>query len=799
MKHHTIHPTIDTGAPDMNQDTPSTPVGGKTIGERYEIQGLLGSGGMGNVYKVRDTILDEVVALKTLHPSLSADERALARFRREVKLARRITHPNIARTFDIGLDGQIPFLTMEFIDGEPLSTYMKRRDVRCPHELVKMSLEIARGLGAAHGAGVIHRDLKPANVMVARDGRLVITDFGVARVARNQANSLANTGANAMVGTPMYMAPEQVEGRVDVDHRADVFALGVMMYEMLQGEAPFEGESLISLALARLLKDIPRISKPGLSGELVELVATAMSRHPEHRHDDTEELIRDLERVLASTTPSPDLNDTIDTSSGVRLREQARQLSPTSTQTSVALLPLVNRASDDDAYLAEGFIEEVVGELSMADGLRVKPASATSGLAGHKSTLEAGRALGVDVIVEGSLRRIGPTLRIRLALVSVREEFQIWGEKFTGEAGDIFTLAEQAARALANALTTQVEEQKRPVTEDDPRAIELLMRARYILNNNWFDQVNDAVDLLEQALVIAPDSPRVLTGLATAYARMVFFEPERAFGLLAVARTHATRANELAPDWAAPHFALAIIGYNSGDLTTAIAECEAALEHAPDFLEAHDLLGRILTEVGPLDRARAHLERAVELDKHLYRARIDLMRVHALRGDWDEFDVIAELTPLEESELPAFYSQKMRLSLWRDDPIDVPEYLIIQSSTRPAFQGLVGLLERWGAGEELSSDQIAAVIEQATTLPFGSQVQLLLMQLCCEISVKWGYLELGIAALSRAVRAGLRDLMWLEHSPVLDALRSHSDFPELARRTADRTSAARATLTLPSF
>lgn len=798
MKHHTLHPTIDTGSSDIDTDTSSTPVGVKTISDRYEIQGLLGSGGMGNVYKVRDTILDEIVALKTLHPSLSADERALARFRREVKLARRITHPNIARTFDIGLDGQIPFLTMEFIDGEPLSTYMRRREVRCPHELVKISLEIARGLGAAHNAGVVHRDLKPANVMVARDGRFVITDFGVARVARAQANSLFSTGINAMVGPPMYMAPEQVEGRVDIDHRADVFALGVMMYEMLQGESPFRGESQVSLALARLLQDIPRLSKPGLSGELIELVATAMSRYPEHRHHDTEALIRDLERVLAITTPSPDLHDTLDTISERRIRARARKRASESTLTSVAILPLVNRISDEDAYLAEGFVEEVVGELSMANGLRVKPASATSGLDGYSSTLEAGRALGVDVIVEGSLRRIGPTLRIRLALVSVREEFQIWGEKFTGEAGDIFALAEQAALAIASALTTRVEEPRRPLADDDPRVVELLMRARYILNNNWFEQVSDAVELLEQARDIAPDSPRVLTGLATGYARMVFFEPERAFELLAIARTHATRAHELAPDRAAPHLALAFIGYSSGDLTTAISECEAAIGLAPNFLEAHDLLGRILTEVGPLDRARAHLERAVELDKHLYRARINLMRVHALSGDWDEFDVIAELTPREESDLPAFYSQKMRLSLWRDDTIDIPEYLITQESTRPAFRGLTGLLERWRAGETLSSAQIAEVIEQAATLPFGSQVQLLLFQLCCEISVKWGYLELALAALSRAVRAGLRDLMWLEHSPALDALRSHSDFLELTRRTADRTSAARATLTLPS-
>ena len=195
---------------------------------------------MGSVFKVRDIALDEIIALKTLHPDLSRDERALARFRREVKLARRVTHPNVARTYDLGTDEAIPYLTMEFIEGDPLGIHVVRHGPLRLAQILELATHIARGLGAAHAAGVVHRDLKPPNIMVSAKGRVVLTDFGIARAAQSS-SAMTSSGLDGLVGTPMYMAPEQVRGHEDIDHRADLYALGVILYELLAGRPSLRG------------------------------------------------------------------------------------------------------------------------------------------------------------------------------------------------------------------------------------------------------------------------------------------------------------------------------------------------------------------------------------------------------------------------------------------------------------------------------------------------------------------------------------------------------------------------------
>ena len=204
------------------------------IASRYEIIGLIGSGGMGNVYKVRDLVLDETVALKTLHPSLNQNVLALSRFKREVKLARKVTHPNVARTFDLGMDSTTPYLTMEYVEGQTLYNFINikcRQRVRInPIRSLDIAIEIAKGLEAAHEAGVIHRDLKPANIILTPDERVVITDFGIARVTESQD---VITAVEGMVGTPLYMSPEQVESEHDIDHRTDLYAVGVLLYRLL--------------------------------------------------------------------------------------------------------------------------------------------------------------------------------------------------------------------------------------------------------------------------------------------------------------------------------------------------------------------------------------------------------------------------------------------------------------------------------------------------------------------------------------------------------------------------------------
>ena len=261
---------------------------GTLIAGRYEILGVLGAGGMGVVYRARDTDLDEVVALKVITHELARDPGMLERFRREVKLSRLVTHRNVARVFDIGEDQGVRFFTMELVEGESLRERLVREKSLDPSDVISLASEICEGLVAAHAASVVHRDLKPDNVLIARDGRVVLTDFGIAR-ARSAGARSGTQGIS--VGTPEYMAPEQLEGAVDVDGRADLYALGAMMFELLTGDPPWSGPNVMAIITARLTSEPPDPRKwARVPDALAEIVLRCMSRSPDRRYAGAREL-----------------------------------------------------------------------------------------------------------------------------------------------------------------------------------------------------------------------------------------------------------------------------------------------------------------------------------------------------------------------------------------------------------------------------------------------------------------------------------------------------------------------------
>ncbi|MFO0590559.1 MAG: protein kinase [Polyangiaceae bacterium] len=272
---------------------------GRIIGERYEVVALLGTGGMGTVFRARDIELEEPVALKVLRRDLIEIPGVVERFRREVKLARRVTHRNVARVFDIGEHEGDRFLTMELVDGEPLGRRLARGLLPFD-EALRISLAIAEGLAAAHAAGVVHRDLKPDNVLLANDGRVVITDFGIARTHFDEQDPLRTVGS-AAVGTPAYMAPEQIEPDTEVDARADIYSLGAVMFELFTGQRAWPGESPLQVAAARLVQPPPDplVAKPDLSPEYARILSRCLARSPADRFP-AAEAVR-----LALRVPSP--------------------------------------------------------------------------------------------------------------------------------------------------------------------------------------------------------------------------------------------------------------------------------------------------------------------------------------------------------------------------------------------------------------------------------------------------------------------------------------------------------------
>jgi eukaryotic-like serine/threonine-protein kinase len=269
------------------------------LGGRYKIEGLLGTGGGGSVYQAHDTLLDERVAIKVMHPEAANAHRALKSFAKEVRLSRRIVHRNVARTFDLGEEAGVKFLTMQLIDGKPLHCMLRAGGSLPPlQHVISVGIEVCKGLSAVHAAGVIHCDLKPANIMLSRDGRVVITDFGVARevCAAESAPGEERTSS----GTPEYMAPEQIEQSPTLDGRVDIYALGVILYELLTGTLPFVGKTRFLTAVARLMKapPNPRQVRPSLPQELAQIVLRCLSRNREDRYASAEDLGRALRALL---------------------------------------------------------------------------------------------------------------------------------------------------------------------------------------------------------------------------------------------------------------------------------------------------------------------------------------------------------------------------------------------------------------------------------------------------------------------------------------------------------------------
>ncbi|HVJ90311.1 MAG TPA: serine/threonine-protein kinase, partial [Labilithrix sp.] len=325
---------------------------------RYELLGMLGAGAMGTVYRARDSELDEVVALKVLNKELASSD-MLERFRREVKLARRVTHKNVARTFDIGEAGGDRFLTMEFIEGEMLASLLARKGRLVLEDVVRLGLDVCAGLTAAHAADVLHRDLKPENVIVAKDGRAVITDFGIARAAAKHERSQTVGG---IVGTPGYMAPEQVEGRSDLDARADLYALGAMLFELITGEMAWQGDTIVTIAAARLLKPPPdpRSLMPSLPAPVAELVLKLMARNRDDRFASAEETATAL-KALAAVTPLP--RPSSGTVSLAPRPPALRHARPAGGRV-VVIFPVLNLGASDDAYLVDNVNEDIVDLLS---------------------------------------------------------------------------------------------------------------------------------------------------------------------------------------------------------------------------------------------------------------------------------------------------------------------------------------------------------------------------------------------------------------------------------------------------
>ncbi|HET9253258.1 MAG TPA: protein kinase [Candidatus Eisenbacteria bacterium] len=581
----------------------------------YEILSLLGTGGMGEVYRAKDLRLGREVAVKVLPPEVATSPDRLARFEREARTVAGLNHPNIVTLHSVEEEDGIRFLTMELVEGQSLADLIPSGGLPLPRVL-ELSIPLADALVAAHGRGVIHRDLKPANVMVTRDGRVKVLDFGLAKMTdagKPDHGVTAPTldtpisGVGQVLGTAPYMAPEQIRGE-SADARTDLFALGIILYELTTGRRPFSGATSADV-ISAILRDTPEPltrARGDSPLELERLVSRCLEKNPRERSqsafdvsNELHRLKRDLERATSEKGPY--------------------------RVASIAVLPFVNRsASAEDEYFSEGLADELLNVLAKIRGLRVAARTSSFYFKGKDRTIaEIGSALNVATILEGTVRKAGARVRISVQLVKVSDGYHLWTETYDRTLEDIFAVQDDIAQSVVKELRTALlgEEpgsdargQARAEVAlaargraTDPEAYRLYLLGRHLIDRYTREDTARGIEHLNAALARNPDF-----ALAWAERARAYFN-EASFGWAPVvegsgrAREAVDRALELEPNLAEGHARRGWIQATfDWDWRGAEASFRRAMEAAPGNFA-------VLRGAASLAHFRGRLDEAIEL------------------------------------------------------------------------------------------------------------------------------------------------------------------------------------------
>ena len=458
---------------------------------RYHIERQLGEGGMATVYLARDLRHNRQVALKVLKPDLAAAIGA-ERFLAEVNTTANLQHPHILPLHDSGEAGTFLFYTMPYVDGETLRQRLDRERRLSEEDAVRITTDIADALQLAHERGVVHRDIKPSNILLSR-GKALLSDFGIARVAGAEA-ATSLTQAGTLLGTAGYMSPEQARGDNDLDHRSDIYSLGCVLFEMLVGDTPYGGRTLLEMLTKQATEPATsvRALRPDTSPGLDRAVAAALAAKAAQRFDS----VAAFASALASHRGGP--------------------RGPAPIVRTVVVLPFVNRSADrDDEYFSDGLTDEVITDLSRVSALRIISRNSAMALKGTtKDTRTLARELGVTHLVTGTVRRAGRSLRITTELVDADTDTPIWSEKFSGSMEDVFGIQEDISKQIVAALKvslTASEERRvaeRPI--DDPVAYECYLRACQLMYDWTPDAQTRAMRLVDEAIEITGEVPVLL-------------------------------------------------------------------------------------------------------------------------------------------------------------------------------------------------------------------------------------------------------------------------------------------------
>jgi eukaryotic-like serine/threonine-protein kinase len=616
----------------------------RTLGDTYRFERELGGGGMSRVFLAIDRTLGREIIVKVLSSEVAADL-SVERFRREIHLAAKLQHPHIVPLLSAGEVDGAPYFTMPFVEGESLRARLSRVGALPVPEVVRILREVVSALGYAHKHGVAHRDIKPDNIMLTDEFALV-TDFGVAKALTESSKgpgAATLTGLGVTLGTPAYMAPEQVTADPSIDHRADIYGVGVMGYEMLTGSLPFGGRSMQATLVAHAVEKPEPVERrrPGIPHPLASMIMQCLEKHPADRPQTATELLTTLDAVQAergmsagssaakrrNVTIAAAVAGVIVLAAGViyatgNRRDQAGS-GPAPTQLrSVAVLPLSNVGGDPkDEYFSDGMTDELANALSKLPGLRVASRTSAYAFKGRKDADvgDIGRKLHVQAILEGAVRRSGDRLRVGAQLTNVSDGLAVWSDTYERSTNDIFAVQDDIARAIATALKLKLGVSAAELSSashgtDNVDAYDSFLRGRYLWNRRGAANLRRALAHFEESIARDPRFARAYAGLAITYAILPEYTDSAPRDGLARTRSAASRALALDSTLAEAHTALGLAAVHAWDFRAGEAEYKKAIALDPQYPTAHQWYGELLYHTGRIDSSFVEIRRAVALD-----------------------------------------------------------------------------------------------------------------------------------------------------------------------------------------
>jgi len=716
----------------------------------YEIVTAIGAGGMGEVYEAADTRLGRTVAVKLLSADFSE------RFETEARAISAVNHPNICALYDIGMHDGRGYLVLEYLEGKPLQGPLRADDV------VRVALQIAAALEAAHRKGIIHRDLKPANIMVTEDGSVKLLDFGLAKIAGPSGTDMTRTAAGTVLGTAAYMAPEQAEGK-PLDARSDIFSFGAVVYELVAGRRAFPGDTMASV-LSSLLRDDPKpLGSVAIAG-LEPILMRCLRKQAGDRFQQMQEVRAALEALRAPT--------------------QAVPVQPGRADASIAVLPFANLSADkENEFFSDGLAEEIINALSHVRGLKVTARTSAFAFRGENQDIrKIADTLNVRTILEGSVRRAGSRIRVMAVLVNAADGYHLWSERYDAELADVFAVQDEIAGAIAAALKLKFSAELGDIRRHTPSlpAYEALLKGRHYQFAGTPEGLERSKECFEKAISLDPEYALAYAALSGYFWGLAFNGLRPAREVMGMARVAALKALELDPslpeaqaglgvgaaaysyEWSESErwFRLAMGGdavpafvrycyafyylMPLGRLGESVNELERALESDPLNMGMQIALINGLHAAGLDDRAIAEAHKVLAADKNRWNVYLALARIHAHRGE------VAEALDAAE--------QAYRLASWNSRVTAVLAAVLNRSGNSDRARPLLEKL-RASAGDAYGTPMALAVFHA----------------MCAEPDAAADWYEKAIEQRDPAVVGYLR-------APLLKTLRFSPRWPELAKQ-----------------